>query len=223
MDNYMPWCPIDNYRVWRRYGYWCNFHCGPSDGICVASSPGRNTHFWEINISVKTAEFVICVQNLWICTVNEEILKNLISIFAQFSISADGRTWWPVNDEPSNKFARFEIVFQEQSYSRLHSGRSLAWDHIRGDINDPCGIIADFCGVIADPCGVVVISEAVAGAAMPIVARLTKHRKTLLNVVKHHETHLEFFFQEQSYSSLHSGRSLAWDHVRGDIDNPFSN
>ena len=25
---------------------------------------------------------------------------------------------------------------------------------------------------------------------------------------------LEFFFQEQSYSSLHSGRSLAWDHVR---------
>ena len=29
---------------------------------------------------------------------------------------------------------------------------------------------------------------------------------------------LEFFFQEQSYSSLHSGRSLTWDHVRGDID-----
>ena len=24
---------------------------------------------------------------------------------------------------------------------------------------------------------------------------------------------LEFFFQEQSYSGLHSGRSLAWDHV----------
>ena len=33
-------------------------------------------------------------------------------------------------------------------------------------------------------------------------------------------TPLEFVFQEQSYSSLHSGRSLAWDHFRGDIDDP---
>ena len=44
--------------------------------------------------------------------------------------------------------------------SSLHSGRSLAWDHVRGDIDDPCGDIADFCGVIADPCGAVVIPEA---------------------------------------------------------------
>ena len=36
----------------------------------------------------------------------------------------------------------------------------------------------------------------------------------------HLETPLEFFFQEQSYSSLHSGQSLAWDHVRGGIDDP---
>ena len=49
---------------------------------------GRNTHFWKINISVKTAEFVICVQNLWICAVNEEILKNVINIHMRFSISA---------------------------------------------------------------------------------------------------------------------------------------
>ena len=42
-----------------------------------------------------------------------------------------------------------EFFFQEQSYSSLHSGLSLAWDHIRGDIDDPCGAIADFCGVIA--------------------------------------------------------------------------
>ena len=67
-----------------------------------------------------------------------------------------------------------EIVFQEQSYSRLHSGWSLALDHFRGDIDDPCCIIADFRGVIADPCGVVVIPEAIGGsavadAAMPIV------------------------------------------------------
>ena len=32
-----------------------------------------------------------------------------------------------------------EFVFQEQSYSSLHSGQSLAWDHVR---DDPCGVIA---------------------------------------------------------------------------------
>ena len=57
-----------------------------------------------------------------------------------------------------------EFFFQEQSYSSLHSGRSLAWDHVRGDTDDPCGAIADFCGVVADfcavfadPCGAVTI------------------------------------------------------------------
>ena len=89
-----------------------------------------------------------------------------------------------------------EFFFQEQSYSSLHSGRSSAWDHFRGDINDPCGAIADFCGVIADPCGVVAIPEAIDGrtvadAVTPIVARLAKHHKTLLNIVKHRETHLK--------------------------------
>ena len=44
-----------------------------------------------------------------------------------------------------------EFFLQEQSYSSLHSGWSLAWDHIRGDIEDSCGAIADFCGVVADP------------------------------------------------------------------------
>ena len=84
--------------------------------------------------------------------------------------------------------APLEFFFQEQSYSSLHSGRSSAWDHVRGDIDDPCGAIADFCGVIADfcgvnadPCGVVAIPEA------PIVGRLAKHHKPLLNIVKHHE------------------------------------
>ena len=46
-----------------------------------------------------------------------------------------------------------EFFSQEQSYSSLHLGQSLAWDHVRGN--------ADFCGVIADPCGVVAIPEAV--------------------------------------------------------------
>ena len=32
-----------------------------------------------------------------------------------------------------------EFVFQEQSYSSFHSGRSLAWDHVRGNIDDSCG------------------------------------------------------------------------------------
>ena len=50
-----------------------------------------------------------------------------------------------------------EVVFQEQSYSSLHSGRSLAWDHFRGDIINPFGVIADPCSIIADPCGIVVL------------------------------------------------------------------
>ena len=43
-----------------------------------------------------------------------------------------------------------EFVFQEQSYSSLHSRQSLAWDHFCSDIDDPNGVIADFCR-IADP------------------------------------------------------------------------
>ena len=50
-----------------------------------------------------------------------------------------------------------EFFFQEQSYSSQHSERSLAWDHVRGDIDDPCSAFAEVCGVIADPCGVVAI------------------------------------------------------------------
>ena len=79
----------------------------------------------------------------------------------------------------------------------------MAWDHVCGDIDDPCGVIADFCGVIADvcgviadPCGVVAIPEAIGGRAVAdatptIVKRLAKHHKTLLNIVKHHETHVK--------------------------------
>ena len=56
----------------------------------------------------------------------------------------------------------------EHSYSSLHSGWSLALDHVRGNIDDPggaitdfCRVIANFCEVIADPCGVAVIPEAI--------------------------------------------------------------
>ena len=89
-----------------------------------------------------------------------------------------------------------EFIFQEQSYSSLHSGQSLAWDNICGHIDDPCGVIADFWEVIADPCSLVAIPEAIGGravadAAPPIVGRHAKHHKILLNIVKHHETHVK--------------------------------
>ena len=71
--------------------------------------------------------------------------------------------------------ASLEIVFQEQSYSSLHSGWSLAGDHFHGDIKDPCGVITDFCGVIADPCGIVVIPEAICGRAVGDADRCTTH------------------------------------------------
>ena len=69
-----------------------------------------------------------------------------------------GRVWNRVDIGPP-----LEFFFQEQSYSSLHSGQSLAWDHVRGDIDNPCGAIAYFCGVITDPCGVVAIPEAIGG------------------------------------------------------------
>ena len=64
----------------------------------------------------------------------------------------------------------------------------LVWDHVRGDIDNPCDTIANFCVVIA-------ILEAIGGravndAARLIVARLAKH-KTLINIVKHRETHVK--------------------------------
>ena len=51
------------------------------------------------------------------------------------------------HNEKLESAAPLEFFFQEQSYSSLHSGLSLAWDHVRADIDDPCDAIADFCGV----------------------------------------------------------------------------
>ena len=72
-----------------------------------------------------------------------------------------------------------QFIFQEQSYSSLQYGRSLAWDYFRGDIDDPCGIITDFCGIITDPCsiivnthGVVAIPEAIGSCEVTDVAML---------------------------------------------------
>ena len=60
----------------------------------------------------------------------------------------------------------------QYALSSLHSGRSLAWDHFRSDIDDPCRVIADFCGVIADPCS----------------DRRWRSLRDSLNIGKHHET-----------------------------------
>ena len=38
-------------------------------------------------------------------------------------------------------------LFLEEKFQR-----GLAWDQFRGDIADPCGVIADFIVVIANPC-----------------------------------------------------------------------
>ena len=87
-------------------------------------------------------------------------------------------------DGPPIPNSSLEFFFQEQSYSSLHSGWSLAWDHIRGDIDDPCGtiadicgVIADFCGVIADPCGVVAIPEAIGTATSAIARSYRRYRR----------------------------------------------
>ena len=59
-----------------------------------------------------------------------------------------------------------QIVFREQSYSSLHSGWSLARDHFRSYISDPCGVIFNFWGVVAYPCAVIAIHEVISGSAV---------------------------------------------------------
>ena len=102
-----------------------------------------------------------------------------------------------LNGDWSNSVPPLEFVFQEQSYSSLHSGRSLAWDHVRDDIVDPCGAIADFCGVIpdfcrviADPCSVVAVHEAIGGHAFANAATRSPMRRRrsmhdALSIIKH--------------------------------------
>ena len=64
-------------------------------GQSIAWDPLRKK-YWLLRdkISAKRAEFVIWVYNLWICLVNEEILKNVINIECD---SQYPQMWWPVN------------------------------------------------------------------------------------------------------------------------------
>ena len=66
-----------------------------------------------------------------------------------------------------------EIVFQEESYSSLHSGWSLAWDHFRILIDDPCGNWQ-------------LPMQRMEIVPVPIIAWLTKHVNHCETVVKHH-------------------------------------
>ena len=61
----------------------------------------------------------------------------------------------------SEMFISSKRVFEEKSYSSLHSGQSLAWDHFRSIIADACGnwrsrgadaAIEDSAGVDDDYC-----------------------------------------------------------------------
>ena len=99
------------------------------------------------------------------------------------------------NDRHWHLQTPLEFFFQEQSYSSLHSGQSLAWDHVRGDIDDPCGaiadicgVMADFCGVIADPCGVVAIPEGSATARALRDSQLARCYVHIARLAKHHKT-----------------------------------
>ena len=46
----------------------------------ILGQVGKNAYFREINNFARTHEFVISIGNLWICSLNDEILKNLINI-----------------------------------------------------------------------------------------------------------------------------------------------
>ena len=117
------------------------------------------------------------------------MFHNLLRVFHDASQSFTSTSWCFTSG--SRCFKTFhdvsqsplEFFFQEQSYSSLHSGWSLPRDHVRGDIDDPCGAIVDFCGVIADPCSVDVIPEAICGRASPM--RRRRSLRDSLNIIKH--------------------------------------
>ena len=105
-----------------------------------------------------------------------------------------------------------EIVFQEQSYSSLHSGWSLAWDHLHGTIADPSG---DWW----------LLSRRSMRDSLNIIKHCetrVKHRETHVKhrepLVKHHETLVKHY--ETLKHSPYDVTILALDaaiSARGDI------
>ena len=84
-----------------------------------------------------------------------------------------------------------EFVFQEQSYSSLDSGQSLAWITFVVISTIPAAPSPISAELSLIPEAEAISSRAVADAVTPIIARLPKHHKTLLNIVKPYETHVK--------------------------------
>ena len=130
---------------------------GTSHGHCCLDSKSTLLVLYEIFVNLDRNKSKFSVKSCY------QLLITLVSV-----PHSPGQVWEKHLREinisvESVETPPLEFFFEEQSYSSLHSGRCLAWDHVRGDIDDPCGAIADFCGVIANPCGVVVIHEAIGG------------------------------------------------------------
>ena len=77
-----------------------------------------------------------------------------------------------------------KFVFQEQSYSSLHSGQSLAWDHVCCDIDNPCGTIAELLPIFAE---LLPIPAALLRSLRSPMRRRLSLRDSL-NIIKHSKT-----------------------------------
>ena len=79
---------------------------------------GKSTRFWKINIFTKTAVFVICVTK--ICTVNEEILKNVI-------ISARNSKYTQITGHGDQNASSWQarVLFQHESFLFIHGVSAL--------------------------------------------------------------------------------------------------
>ena len=109
---------------------------------CVISQ--NNFHLWRGEIYIT----------LFACFVGFSCVFPFLHRFLLSSITGNWLNWlWPP----------VETVFQEQNYSSLHSGRSLAWDHFRSIIGNSC-VDWRYCN------------------------RRCRSLRNSLNIIKHHET-----------------------------------
>ena len=105
-----------------------------------------------------------------------------------YKINVKSFFFW-VNKESASLGAPLEFFFEGQSYSSLHSGRSLAWDHVCGNIDDPSGAIAISAELSPIPAA---LSRSLRRSAA--ARSLMRRRRSLcdsLNIIKHSETHVK--------------------------------
>ena len=98
-------------------------------------------------------------------------------------------TWLDAQD--GHHLIPLEFVFQEQSNSSLHSGWSLAWDTFAAILTIPVAPSPISAELSPIPVALSRSLRRSATAGSPITERLAKHHKTLLNKIKHHETHVK--------------------------------